>query len=311
MAFKLRNFTVEAFNRDVNRSGDLLVKYRAWRGYRAQVSAFIGEAFAQNPKINRALVTAAGNLNDINLRFLCKKLETLMLSDADTVAMEQGMARQGLSAEDRGEIDLVAADYTGANQTNFFGKLETMVQNKAPARKIADRVNKNLAALANAPAQTVPKPYPLVVSCPVYTQLLYTQIEVFLKLLFEAGLYAYEELNLILNAAYGAMPGITCRYNSMLLNACEPDGLLVLLSDMIEMDKGSEAYRNVRQAAKDGCMDAPNAETLIKKYGAELSIAGRDDFRSKTETLREKYLLWPFDERKVYLVYACLANKRT
>ncbi|MBN1777152.1 MAG: hypothetical protein JW811_03435 [Clostridiales bacterium] len=311
MAFKLKNFTVEAFNRDVNQSGDLLAKYRDWSGYRVQVSALIGEAFARNPKTGKALVTAAGTLNDIDLRFLCSKLAMLTLSDADTDGMEQGIARQGLSDAERGKIEIHKTDYTGANGSDFFGKLETLVNREVSAAEIADYLKTAMSALADAPAQVFTERCPLVISCPVYTQLLYTQIEVFLRLLFEAGLYSHDDLNCILNAAYGAMPGILRRYNAMLLSACEPGGLLVLLSDIIEMNRDGEAYRKARQAAKDGCLDVQKAEAMTAQYGSELSIIGRGDFRLKTETLQEKYLLWPFDENKAYLVYACLANKRT
>ncbi len=311
MAFKLKNFTVEAFNRDVNRSGDLLRKYNAWSGYRARVSALIGEAFALYPHIDRALILAAGNLNDIDLRFLCGKLSALTLSDADTDAMERGIDRQNLTEPERAKITTVQSDYTGAVRTGFFDELEARVRRKAPARALADHIQTTITALSAAPAQILPQPFPLVVSCPVYTQLLYTQIEVFLKLLYEAELYNMADLNLMLNAAYGAMPGILTRYNAMLLNACAPGGLIVLLSDMIEMEMNGKAYRDAHSAAKDGRVNARDAETLIAEYGSELSQIGIQDFQNRTGAANAQYLLWPFDESKRYLVCVCLVKNET
>ena len=176
--------------------------------------------------------------------------------------------------------------------------------------EIADYLKTALAAMAGADRKVFFQTYPLVISCPIYTQLLYTQIEVFLKLLFEAGLYAYEELNEILNAAYGAMPGILKRYNTMLLGACGPGGHIVLVSDMAELENGGAAYRQACQAEADGLVDAQTAETLIKAHGAELAQIGRDDFTAKTQKIREIYAVWPFDGEKAYLVCGCLARKR-
>lgn len=311
MSFKLRNFTVEAFNRDVNSSGDLLRKYNAWSDYRAKVSGLIGEAFALAPQTDRALVLAAGNLNDIDLRFLCGKLSTLTLSDADLDAMERGIGRQYLTAGECAKVTLEQSDYTGAVQAGFFDALEARVRKGTSAAELAEHIRSAMAGLAAQPALTVARPFPLVISCPVYTQLLYTQIEVFLKLLFEAGLYPYEDLNVILNTAYGAMPGILARYNRMLLNACAPGGLIVLLNDMIEMETDGQATRDVLNVTKDGLVNPKDAETLIEKYGSELSIIGRRDFWHTTTMLARQYLLWPFDDAKSYLVYVCLAKKKT
>ncbi len=310
MEFKLRNFTIEAFNRDVNLSGDLLAKYRRWDGYRKRISALIGEAFQYHPRTNRALALGAGNLNDLDLHFLCEKLEGLDLSDADQTAMENGLKRQRLSDGERGKIRLLRTDYTGSVGKNLFAELENLVKRSASAVEMADFIRSAFRAMAGTMAGAVAGRYPLVISCPVYTQLLYTQIEVFLRILFEAGLYAYGELNEILNAAYGAMPEVLAGYNDLVLGACEDGGLIVLLADVIEMPKGSPVYRQVKRAEGAGVLDAETAEALAGRHGAELSQAGRRDFASKTETVRELYTVWPFDESKEYLVYGRLSLKR-
>jgi hypothetical protein len=308
MEFKLKNFTVEAFNRDVNSSGDLARKYNAWSGYRAQVSALIGEAITLAPQTDRVLVLAAGNLNDIDLCFLLKRLKSLTLSDADLDAMERGINRQNLSEAERAKITLEQSDYSGARQVGFFDELEARARDQASAQALADHIQTALSKLDSLPVPAVARPFPLVISCPVYTQLLYTQIEVFLQLLFEAGLYTYDDLNVILNAAYGAMPGVLTHYNAMLLNVCAPGGLIVLLSDMIEMELDSRAYREVFEAAKDGVLTAREAEALIECYGSELAQIGLRDFLSKTQTLTQRHMLWPFGDGKAYLVCGCLAK---
>ncbi len=310
MAFKLKHFTVESFNRDVNQSGDLLRKYTNWSGYRAGVSAMIDQAFTYHPNTERALVLAAGNLNDIDLRFLCDKLSALTLSDADVHAIRRGIDRQGLTAGERAKIETLQSDYTGIEHAGLFKALEALVVQKASAQALADHMQAALHALASVPVQPDVRHYPLVISCPVYTQLLFTQIEVFLRLLYEAQLYDYADLNLILNAVYGAMPGLLTRYNTLLLNTCEPDGLIVLLCDMVEMEAGSRAYRDAGKAAHDGRISMRDANVLIEAHGSELSGIGLQDFEKRTHTLSKQYLLWPFDESKSYLVSAVLARPK-
>ena len=310
MEFKLRNFTVGEFNRDVNQSGDLQKKYAAWRGYREQVTALIGSAFDVTPQINEALVLGAGNVNDLDLRFFCSELTKLVLTDADLSGMEQGISRQRLSSEERGKIEIMQADYTGVSGSGLFEKLERMARQAAPAHDIADYIRTALAELSKASPVMFAQIRPLVISCPIYTQLLYTQIEVFLKLLYEAGLYVYDDLNGILNAAYGAMPGILARYNDTVLSACAEGGLMVLLTDSIEMPNDSAVFTEVNRTEKNGLIDKREAEALIKEYGSELAQTGCADFAAKAKILRETYAVWPFDETKAYLVYGCLAHKR-
>ena len=308
MPFKLRNFTVGEFNRDVNQSGDLQAKYESWNNYRKRVSALIGEAFTVNPQIRSALVLGAGNLNDLDLHDLCVRLNRLVLTDADLSGIERGIARQNLSAEERGKIDILQADYTGANDAGLFAGLERLAKRAASAAEIADYVKTAFAALAEADPAVFTEAYPLVISCPIYTQLLYTQVEVFLKILYEAGRYAYDDLNRILNAAYGTMPGILARYNDTVLSAC--DGLIVLLSDSVEIPKDGAVYQEAKRMQTNGFPDKREAEALIQEHGSELAQTGRADFTAKAEILRETYAVWPFDERKAYLVYGCLARRR-
>ena len=309
MGLTLKQFTVDAFNRDVNQSANAPDRYERWRAYREQVTAFLIGALAEASHAKTVLVAGAGNLNDIDVPALCGGWNAVTLSDADRTGMESGLSRQGLAYAQREKITLLEADYTGAEKSGLFLTWEGMANRGASAAEMAAYIRAALAALAADDAPVFGEQYDTVISCPVYTQLLYTQIEVFLKILLEAGLYSYEELNDILNAAYGAMPLILGHYNDALLAACKPDGRLVILADVVEAVTSSAEAGTLLQLAVNGFSDSSALESLIKIHGLELSLEGLADWERKTQCMQSRYFRWPFDDSKEYLVCGHLSRK--
>ena len=107
----------------------------------------------------------------------------------------------------------------------LFDRLERLAAKVAPADKIIELYNTKSWKVFQTTSLDIPDGFDLVISCPVYTQLIYTQIEVFLKILYEQGLYEYNQLNKILNAVYNLMPDVIKRYNGLILKSCKKEGL--------------------------------------------------------------------------------------
>ena len=300
MQFKLKNFDIDKFNRDVNASGGPDVQYERWSEYRTKIPAFIEGSLENAPDANSAAVFGAGNLNDLDMRFLCGKFEKIALSDADTRSIEEGLTRQGLSEEEKAKIKIVQADYTGAQKAGLFPGLERLARRAAPADELAGSIEKAMLEMEpDAPAER----FDIVISCPVYTQLVYTQIEVFLKILNEYGLYEYHELNKILNAAYNVMPRILEKYNDLLISACKENGHIILFTDVIEMKKKSMLLKKTYKLMEAEHIDYVKIEKHVKKHGIEITRMGLEDFVLKTDKTAFFYEIWPFGEGKEYLVY--------
>lgn len=306
MPFKLKNFTMDKFNRDVNASGNLRLKYEKWKEYRKNITSFIEGAFMQDPDMKSAIVFGAGNLNDLDMSFLCLNLDRIVLSDADTESIIEGIERQKISTADLSKIEIVKADYTGAQKYKFFNKLEDLAKKRAATGEIVSFIRKSLSEMKpEMPAEE----FDLVVSCPVYTQLVYTQMEVFLKILHEYGLYELNELNKMLSAAYNAMPQVIENYNELLINSCNKQGFMVVFTDVIEMQANSRIHKKMRKLMVQIPLDIAKIEQRIKKHGIELAQIGCDNFTSKTKKLDRTYSYWPFSSEKEYLVYGILSKK--
>ncbi len=310
MPFNFKNFTIDKFNRDVNDSGNLDVKYENWSAYRKTISAFIGEATKTNPHMKSVVVLGAGNVNDLDLRHLCSIFNSIVLTDADTESINAGIVRQMIIGKEFSKIQIIQSDYTGSQKVGFFEGLERLAKKAAPVGEITLYIEDSFSKMINcSPSGIFADGFDMVISLPIYTQLVYTQIEVFLKILHEYGLYEYSGLNKILSSAYNNMPSLIDNYNDLLISACKSGGSIVMLTDIIEMSKKSGLLRKIKKHMSKGELVEDIMESYIKNNGIELAQIGRNDLLSKTDKLNAIYALWPFNQEKEYLVYGVIAKK--
>ncbi len=305
MTFNIKNFNIDKFNRDVNLSYNADEMYSLWKNYREELQSFLEHTVKNIKDKNSVAVLGAGSLNDIDVKYLCREFSEVTLIDTDTKSIEEGLLRHRLTKSEVEKISIVQLDFTGAWEMGFFKELERLVKKLTPAKKVSQYISE---AIDGMKPEANLKHYSVVISCPVYTQLLYTQTEVFLKILHEYGLYEYKDLNLMLNAAYSSMPKILNRYNDMVLNMARDDGYVFMFTDIVEMKKESVVYRKLKKLDISNKDDIRKAEDLVKKYGIEISQVGLDDIFKKANEVDSAYLCWPFNQNKEYLVY-CSALK--
>lgn len=144
--------------------------------------------------------------------------------------------------------------------------------------------------------------YDCVISCPVYTQLVYTQIEVLLKILYAYDLYQYEDLNRILTVAHHGMATLIKKYNQLILSFMKTDGILVVLSDILEMAADDPFLAQLKIDLK-GPEIKREIELKIDENGLVFARTGLENLRDQICLTDSVYCLWPFDENKEYLVH--------
>ena len=302
MHLKLKNFSIGQFNQDVNRSQDPDEKYYRWAVYRQQIGALISGTW------NRSIVLGAGALNDIDLALLCGASEVVVLADIDTDSVLLGIERQNLPAKLRQKIEVVQHDFSGAQKAQLFERLESAIQRQTPASRIIAILEEILSVMR--PMPLLPGQFfDLVLSCPVYTQLIYTQIEVLLKILHAKGLYAYEELNRILQSAHLGMQDILCHYNDLMLALLGPDSRLVVLADVLELQADEPGLATLTAQFEQNHTDSSLIQTLLDEQGLDLSLNGLADLAARLESFETSDFLWPFDTAKNYVVRS-LAGRR-
>lgn len=307
MPLKLKNFSVEQFNRDVNRSHDPDSQFHRWADYRQQVSGFIQQIVGSADRSGQIIVLGAGSQNDVDLPFLCDRFEKVELTDIDATSMEQGIAQHHLTEEQRARITIRELDYSGARAGGFFQLLESLSSQSAPVETI-------LAAMTEAMASLKPDRVPeslafdYVLSCPVYTQLLYTQIEVWLKILHTCGLYTLPDLNRILVAAHQGMTAVLQRYNQLMLSLMKPDGKLIVLADILELAADDALLSDIQDNPGD-LLISPVVQDRIECDGLDFTQIARADLEKQIIETDSRGFLWPFNGQKSYLVYGLSGHR--
>ena len=311
MIFKLNDFSVDRFNNDVNTSIFPDEKYKRWSEYRKDIKEFIAKAIDEKKYGGRAVVFGAGALNDIDLSFLCNAFSQVVLTDVDEKNMINGIARQQLDKSLENIIKTVQIDYSGAEKAGLFKSMEDLAAKAVSAEKTAEYLAETLPDLEpNTDLISELGTFDLIVSCPIYTQIVFSQIESFLRILHDCGLYEYEELNEILNSAYKNMPVIIEKYNDILISCAGDSSVMVLVTDIAEISRENSRLKYVKELLEDQEKNDAKLEEFISENGLELAQIGITDLKRKTTVLNSRYMIWPFNEDKEYLCFALACKKK-
>lgn len=303
MNLQLKNFTISEFNTDVNNSGSLDGKYKRWHTYRTQVSEFIMESISSKQNLGSIIVLGAGECNDIDLKFLLSNFDKVVLTDTDISGINNGIKRQRLNADEEKKIEVEQVEYTGLEFVGFFDMLSTMVSNGAAADEV-------ISFIQNALKTVVPfnvlrshkNRFDYVLSCPIYTQLVYTQAQVLMKVLTELTLYNEEEIQSIDETFKEHMPRVIENYNDILISVASKDAIITVLTDIVEVQGQKELLSKIEQALSQKPLETRALEQIVSSSGLEFGQIGRADLLGKIDAKTSLYSMWPFDEYKDYLV---------
>ncbi len=296
------------FNWTVNQSHDPDEKYFRWTFYRRQITAFIQKCLADLEQTDRVKVFGAGSVNDLDLKFLCSRFNEVVLSDIDTRSILAGIRCQRLPADLASRIRIEQQDYTGAGQAGLFFGFGKRVRQKLTPDSLIEYLTQQL--MATPPGfGSQSRAFDLVISCPVYTQLIYTQIEVILRKLQKKSGYSESDLNKILWAASNAMKPMLDRYNRLLLSALKPGGHILVLADLMAVQASDPDLKN----AKASLHAAGRFEELIRikkdACGLDMAWSGLELLEQKIKIIRTTHAIWPFDEKREFIVKGVFGHK--
>ena len=297
MNFRIKDFTIEKFNNDVNNSGDLDRKYSEWTEYRNRISGFISDTI-KNKKLENIFVMGAGECNDVDLHFLSSRFEKIVLCDIDVQSIHDGVKRQSIADIDGDRISTVKADFTGLEEIEFFEKLSQMTSRKESTEVISKYIGEATESIKveNILREHCSK-YDAVLALPTYTQLAYTQMETLLRILYEYSIYPIDDLNKILTAMHHAMPKLIDNYNELILSVLKDEGMLIVLSDVMEITD-----RNTLDSISDKLGETRYIKQYLDNDSTEFGMMGIEKIQTRIETTNYRYDIWPFDETRKYLV---------
>lgn len=297
MSFKLKNFTMEKFNNDVNHSGNLDKKYSAWANYRKNINMFIKNSI-KGKSCNNIFIFGAGECNDIDLKFLTDIFDSVTLSDIDDISVNEGILRQKLSESAKAKINVVMADYTGLHKKGFFQQISDLINDKKTEMEISKHIKTAISELKDTDILSSYKNnYSVVLVLPTYTQIAYTQMEALLRILYQYNIYEVDDLNKIITTLYNLMPKIIGRYNDLILSLVSDNDVVLVLTDILEITDS-----HVQEKLLSNINDTSYMKNYLETDYSDLGKMGLDNLNNKIKILNEIYTFWPFDKGKDYVV---------
>ena len=186
-------------------------------------------------------------------------------------------------------------------QTGLFSGLRSLVMKKVPPEALIEFITHHSVTMTPEilPDGAV---YDLVISCPVYTQLVYTQIEVILRLVQKQGHYSDQAINNILTAASVALTPMLERYNDLLLSVLMPGGHILMLADLLEIEVSDPDLTVAKTCIHATGQIEDLIQNKFEEAGLGMAWTGLEMLEQSIKTIRNCHAIWPFDETREFIV---------
>ncbi len=279
---------LKAFNEGLNSSFDKNNQYKEWSMYRETITSYVESVIED--RVQRILIVGAGNCNDIDLKVLNEKCHTLILSDVDGLSVNEGLVRQ--KAE--GVVEVL--DYLGIEGTGIIGSLRELCcsfDSEAYGCWL-----KEMLVMVESNRFICKGEIPdVVVVMPIYTQLVFRQVEEQLKASFQEGIITLKAYGQTVRELLDVMPRVIKAFNKNLIELTKWGARLIVFSDYLE-DQPDGYYSKA--------FELRNFDEVYDQYylqhGIGLGHYGMYDLEEKLEHQHEKWFLWPFTKERILFV---------
>ena len=283
------------FNHNLNQSID---KNKESVSYVKEITFLLNVLLGKSKKMSNACIIGAGRMNDFSVPFFIQNFDSITLSDIDYKSMENKLNKLSITKKNLEKIKLKEQEYTGLEEQQFFN-LFGKIDKSTNVEEIETLLNNAFRQVENY--QFDNETYDLVYVCPIYTQLVYNQVLRQCAILRTKG-YREEVLKFIEGYTLDEMVGVIERFNRQLMNMVNHDGYLVVLSDIFELEKGSDFERRVTHSIQNKEIVDSIYTSYQQSYGMGLGDYGLYNLDENMETIHDSWHLWPFSEKKTFLI---------
>lgn len=281
--------TIKLFNQQLNASSATEGQYQHWQTYREAVTAFI---ISNTLKGGTTTIIGAGNCNDVDLSALQKHHHRLVLTDIDMDAMERGCHQQKV------EVERVAVDYLGLEKTDLLEKAADLLIH-FNLEMFKKHLHEMLEVIKEQDWQWLGDIEGDVVVLPIYTQLLFRQIESSLNGGLITDLISQENYTDAVRVLLDVMPRVIKAFNHGIEKTLDAGRNVIVLSDYLEdVPDGQYAGQFLDLAFESVYTDYYN------QYGMGLGHYGHYDMNQRLKPMAEQWLRWPFDGHRHMFVKA-------
>ncbi|MCK5762237.1 MAG: hypothetical protein KAH16_05000 [Candidatus Izimaplasma sp.] len=300
---------IELFNRDLNKS--LTHDTNSVKAFRLQIDLLLKSVSERLFENEIAIIIGAGKMKDFSLAFFVKNFNQVILTDIDLKTVNEEVKELKLSNDELAKITKIRIDYTGFEKNQFFNDFKEKIINCHSYEKIDQVINSKLKGLDKYQfLEVYPATTDLVYVSPIYTQLVYNQILRECSILRETG-YPEHMIKYIENTMLEKMVEVIERFNDNLVRILKPLGQLVVLSDVFQANIGSDFHLRVKNGIKNYEVMEEIYEGYKLKYGIGLGDYGLLNLDEKLTPYLSKWLLWPYDDKSVFVVKLKIYQKNS
>ena len=98
------------------------------------------------------------------------------------------------------------------------------------------------------------------------------------------------------------MPAYLQRLNSLFDQLTKPGGRLIVWSDLLEFTTADPIVSDLISHIDDTEFIGGFYDSYVAQYGHGISSYGMDNLFEQLEVIESRWLLWPFDDTRTFLV---------
>jgi hypothetical protein len=290
---------IERFNNQINKR-----KYFSnsiSKEYTDQIEMLLKSAFSRLEKREKIVIIGAGNLSDFSVEFLLKYFETVVLTDVDVEAINDGLRYMRLPQKYNSRIDVRRIEYTGFENAEFFVDFKERIINCYTEEKINKVIMSKLKSISTYKFLKDDEDIDFIYVSPIYTQLIYHQLLAECKVLEDNG-YPKHLVKYIRELMLDQMTYVIERFNKNLVNKLSNEGALFVLSDIFQLEIKSGFYRRVANSIKNYSVMEELYDGYKEKYGMGLGDYGLYNLGFLARSTLSRWLIWPYDEVSSFIV---------
>jgi len=290
---------IELFNRNLNKS---TIESIDSTTFKEQINLLLNSTLVRLSGKEKAIVIGAGKMNDFSLSFFVKNFEETVLTDVDLLSVNESVRYERLSKKENDRLTRIRIEYTGFEINHFFSDFKERIVNCHSYDKLEKVIKSKLDGLEN---YKFLKDYEgkadFIYVSPIYTQLVYNQLLRECAVLRE-NRYPEHFIKYLEEILLDEMVGVIDRFNNNLVDTLKENGIMFVLSDIFQVDIGSEFHVRVKNGIKNFDVMEEIYSGYQAKFGTGLGDYGLINLDEKVNSLLSRWLIWPYDDKKVFVV---------
>ena len=268
----------------------------------SQVDYLLKSVFSTLEGNDKALILGAGNCSDFSLGTFTEHFEKVYVTDVDKSSVQRQIDQANIPNKQYYKMQLEQVEYTGFEEIQFFTNFKQWLGSVKELSSIDRYIGKVMDETKDYQfLEAESNQFDFIYVSPIYTQLIFQQYANNL-----ASLKAHGVPEHILKYAEGAMLSISttiiARFNDNIKRLIKPNGHVVVLSDILELQVGSIYYQRIKNAIGSKEVIDSIYKDYFNEYGYGFGDYGLYNLDQKITPNRERWMIWEFSDTKHFLI---------